>query len=294
MDFLYELNRWQWALIGLLAGLALGGSRVAWGPAYRDSAARTLTQQLFEQAVLGRPGEWGSRLTLTDLVAHPADQWGDQWVTGRFCEESDVRDSSGKFVRTRMRGDFKYRATIPYHPLLQGNAVPAAYPSVRDFLRAAGPNSQRPDKCAYAWQEHTWSALGLWTAGAVLLVGGIWPTVLGLVTGAGWGRQPREKPAIDLSRVAPTRSQPPTPPRVAEDQAQLIAVTEQMENELAQEPEPPAPPPSPASPPAPAPQLSGQAVEAPAQPTEADKEYGGEFYPTVAHAPGKKEEQSGS
>ncbi len=150
---------------------------------------------------------------------------------------------------------------------------------VADFLADA---KQRNAKLDYAYKG-SWEpakAYAYWTIGSLIVVGGIWPTVLNLLIGAGLGR-PAKEPEYDLSRFKGEPEKAAAPPAAA-DGASLQSMTDQLEADL----------------------LAGAAARGAAaeeaaeaervrvldtSPVEsaavagadADKEYGGEYYPVV-------------
>ena len=80
--------------------------------------------------------------------------------------------------------------------------------------------------------------VAIWGGGAVLLIGGVWPTLLSVMIGAGLGRPKSEKKDdYDLdrfSRSAPEEAAKPSARTVsADDQEKLRKLRETLERNLA-------------------------------------------------------------
>jgi hypothetical protein len=260
---LRNLRQWQWILIGAAIGLSIGAVRVVCGPGHLQSTARTLSQPIFERAITASPR--GS-FRLSDLVIHPPDATGAYWVTGNYRETG-----AGAVTQS----PFKFRAATPYHPQLAVD-IPdpesftvAAY---LDQIAARIPDAQL--RYSYAWHEQPLPAILAWFLGATLLIGGIWPLIVRLLSGP---RAAGTSPA----------SLPPAPYRRADDAIEQVEI---IAFDLRQDIDPAAAPISQTIP-------CAGGVTAPIRPLQADpldvssnqppkdeKDYRGEFYPTVAHA----------
>lgn len=156
--------------------------------------------------------------------------------------------------------------------------------SVAEFLAAMKRQNPRI-AFANAWWERPAVLYATWACVGVLVIGGIWPFVLNLLVGAGYGqRLPKEK-EYDLSRF---KSEPE--PRIVEkqasgeplDAAHLAELEEELRRSLAsqgsQGDRPPAEP-------EPLRELAGTPQVAPAPAAdEEQKDFRGEFYP-VARKP---------
>jgi hypothetical protein len=171
------------------------------------------------------------------------------------------------------------------------------YADVREFLdalRAKRPNLKMP-KYRYPWWEQPKFVVYTWTIGGLVVIGGIWPTVINLLVFRRFFRpktekKPKEKwwrrrkVAVAAAKVA---SGPVDYSAVKTQISQMeeglagflkpAKVDVETEAENAQVVK----------------KLSGEALETTA-PTKAEeeKEYGGQYYPTVAHAPVHKKPES--
>ncbi len=282
-----DFKRWHWVAIGLMAGLVLSGMRIFFGPAYRDSTARTLSQEQFESALL-RPA---LSMQVRNMVLHPPDKAGNCWVTGDFSEIKSYAgpggDNEGPRTPMQITGPFKYKAAANYKPRLWLQGMPRGQTALRAYLDAI--TARMPGKTVsyrYAWWEHNSAVLAIWTGGTVFLVGGLWPTLLNILIGASFAsRRVHKEHAYDLSRFG---KGPETPIASAVstsgEQADLAEMAAELEKELQAEPSPAASLSMPSPPPAPVRVLAGKELEAPVSLPEDEKHYAGEFYPTAAHA----------
>lgn len=187
-----RLHAWVCLAVGLGAGLVVGAARSAWGPAYRDSTARTLSQDLFERGITAPPQ---ANFRVSGLVVHPPEPDGVCWVTGTYTERRE------KGVR---EGPFKFRATRPYAPRL---AVSSDQPGgltvsrYLDELAARVPQAELGYR--YAWWERPDAALVLWAAA-------------GLVVGVACAFSRGRVRGVEVDPVAEIR--PSLPPQVAAKQ----------------------------------------------------------------------------
>jgi hypothetical protein len=156
--------------------------------------------------------------------------------------------------------------------------------TVVDYLASI---KERHPEVAYriAWWERPTILYTLWAGGSVLVIGGIWPTVLGLLLGAGFGRHSAAEQEYDLSRFKSepeSRAVHQATMHGALDVEQLDALEQELRRTLAQQAstsdQPAGERPIVA-------QLGATADDstAPAQADE-QKEYQGEFYPVVRKA----------
>jgi hypothetical protein len=196
-----------------------------------------------------------------------------------------------------IRAKPKYKYAITHFsadiPFKVGNIQPKSDTyTIRDYL--AETRTAFPDiDFKYAWWAAPRATYLLWTGGAVLLIGGVWPSLVGLIIGAGLGGPKREKKGegYDLSRFgkssAPSKSAAPMKPGVSEaDAQQLRDLQEKLEQNvsgMAMTGGPAAYEGAPATATT-VKQLSGSPDPIkPGAPTDSDepKEYKGEYYPVV-------------
>ncbi len=215
-------------------------------------------------------------------------------------------------------GPLLWQTTIPRDALIdapkqllslarQGRAVPVralrltdpTY-TVLDYLKEAAPGGQVPHY-RFAWWVQPRATMALWAVGAVLLLGGIWPSVLTLLTGAGFGR-PVPEADYDLDRFKgepkPVVAATPANTLTDEDQEELAALEERImaglsaDGELPDQNIPMTPTSAPSTPRmlTAAPEKPIDEQEQPVAPTRSENHpaYQGEFYPVVRGPAEKK------
>ena len=173
-------KRWQWAVIGLVAGAVLAGAKMLavsdqmyGGPGFLDQAhfESGLNQVNFE----GGP-------VITDIVIRP--RANVDLVTFRHYDPV-IRHSA----------TYSYAARRPY-VRLGALAPPNPNYRVADYL---GEAAKRNPKITFtnAWWEKPAAMTSIYALVGAVVVGGVWPYLLGLLLGAGLGRP---DPEYDLSR----------------------------------------------------------------------------------------------
>lgn len=303
-----NLNRWQWLLLGLCVGMAAGALRVLGSGDYDADITRTLSQPFFEAYVLRHttPYEYGMdpdpvpEVEVSDLVVHPpvgSDRI--DWVTGvvriKYGGQLDMTDPNSPHKLLLLTEPFRFSITVPYEAssvrtLAMGR--PRAGTTNRQYLDELNSHVRDADiEYRYAWWEIPRFQFTVWMVGCGVVIGGLWPFVVDALIGLTL-LPPRQrnvslrhvKSRKRLAHALGTGSKAMT----EADRAQLHAVEASLESSLGTA----APPGSAAradSAPASAPlrRLDAGPIEPaplPPQP-EQPREYAGEFYPTVAHAP---------
>jgi hypothetical protein len=279
-----ELKRWHWVLVGLIVGVSLG---YLYG-SIEPGSGRSISQARFETALNETPLQ-GSHPWIRDIVVHPHPERG-VIITGRHLEPGRGD--------TMLYQPFRFVPPMPYEPLSspRGNR-PADWEqsgrTVRDYLNhMAGTHDHVSYR--YAWTSQPLYRYLIWTAGAVLAIGIVWPSIISLLTGGGLGRRGATEPEYDLSRFqsdpAPPQRQPAS--MTQEEADHLASLEAELERKLAgrsddaiaADPAPEAAPEQPVR------RLDARPLEgAPVESPQQRKDYAGEFYPTVAHAPPKRQ-----
>jgi prepilin-type N-terminal cleavage/methylation domain-containing protein len=263
--FLYSLTRWHWALIGLLVGLALGWVRLADGDEAMVGGEGFVSQVTFERELRSPPLARDKPL-LAGITIYPANN--HDLVTMRRLG-SDGRYRQAAFAAPR-----------PYRPL--NSTVDASDDTIANYLTSMA--SGHPNLTyRVAWWAKPAVTLGLWSAGGMVVIGGIWPTLLGLLVGAGFGRK-RPEDDYDLSRFngGPEQKAAAKKGLSPEDEARILALEQEMLRGLREQTDG-APAPAPPTSPKPVRNLGQPAEPIPMpQRPEDEKDFFGEFYP-VAH-----------
>lgn len=289
-----DLKRWHWALIGCVVGLVLGFGQV-YGGNEPATDLPSVGQQEFEAGLRATPRD--GLPVLDNITVYPGSAGEPDLVTMDLRTDwglyARIRDAESGAARANARQvkyvRHRFYARRPFKPLIP---VPGAAPvaggatyTVRDYLNdLLKTEAGAAAKYRNAWWRQPAMLVSLWTAGGTLLIGGVWPTVLNLLTGAGFGRRAPDNSDYDLSRFKsePGAAESETPAADAGAGAVEDHVRK-LEEELARGLAPgvgAAGRDQPAQPP-PVKPLVAAPLEAPASVGEGDKEYQGEFYPVV-------------
>jgi len=286
-----DLKRWHWALIGCVVGLVLGFGQV-YGGNEPATDLPSMGQQEFEEGLRATPRD--GLPVLDNVTVYPGSAGEPDLVTMDLRADwglyARIRDAQSGTARANTRQvkyvQHRFYARKPFKPLIPvpgAAAVPGATYTVRDYLKdLSKTEAGAAAKYRYAWWREPAKRVALWTAGSTLLIGGVWPTVLNLLTGAGFGRRAPRDPNYDLDRFKSEsdagKSDAPTADAGAVDDH-----VRKLEEELAKglaagvgaagrdqpaQPQPVKP-------------LVAAPLEAPAAAGDEDKEYQGEFYPVV-------------
>lgn len=270
-----DIKYWHWIVIGCVVGALLG---YAWStsPPGRDQAMRRpmTTAEFAHQLAETRASH---QATLKDVVVYPPED-GRQLVKGQVA-------------RGNRWLPFVHYVELPFRPDASGAPI-----DLRDYLQKIAPNGT-PILAPRAWSDSAWAGPIGGAIVGMILIGGIWPIILNLLVGAGFGRNRPVEEFYDLERFnSEPAPPPPTPEDSAEDAKRLREVQDAMQAKLMQSPPistaEPAEPEEPEPAASPVRQLNGGPLEEsrPADDQE-PKEYHGVYYP-VAH-PRRSEGQEG-
>ncbi len=274
-----EFKSWHWIVIGIIVGIALASVRLSFPVDERDGAAQHISVARFVEKLHAAPLD--GRPALRRIVVHPPRQ--------RDTEDGPrrVHYVMGELLGANGTGGyapFALYAETPFRPSRSATAPHANY-SVLHFLADANRAGLSIDY-RYGWWETPRMIIALWGGGSVLLIGGIWPIVLNVLIGAGFGAKQAEEAEDDLSRFgagkAEAKRSAPAPQTsgwdlTEEEIAQLGAIpaaAPEQPSRLAVK------------------RLASDAVTEPPPPTpDGPHEYRGEFYPVEkpTKAPGDRE-----
>ena len=265
---LQDLKRWHWMLIGLLAGTMWASTQLFYGflPDGRTIAGtfeRVLTAtekspayiDFFETGVVYLSeiqihppimDESPSEKTPTEKN-QPAPQI--QWVTGNMWNRRFAKNPQW------MSHAFRYKASIPFAVTNQKfDFVTTDFTPNRQLKKVAGysnpPTKSYPTlqayfdelnrkygsgaiKYRYIWWESRTAVMTVYPLGGLLLIGGVWPTIISLMVGAGLGGKPKPE-TFDLSRYQPgkTTEKPKAHQVTDQDRKRLDAINEELEKNL--------------------------------------------------------------
>lgn len=273
------LRRWHWILIALVVGLIGGSVRQATVDFEDrlDAYGKLMTsQRRFEEALVGQVQ--GVR-QLKDITVYPyrirsanGSRRLVHIVAARYWNGEAVMDHGQLTARFL---PCCYLATVPYKPLDGGTPG-----TILDYLEQLHKSSGVQYR--YAWWWWMLTPMALWVSGSLLVIGGIWPTVVNLLA-FGTLRRPREERGVSLRNV----KAPPAPQRAVAAPAasyvdeldrelqETLAVGSGSAGETEQAPAPKV--------------LASGPLEPLAAPAAADdREFGADkddFYPTERHRP---------
>jgi hypothetical protein len=287
---LAALARWHWMAIALVVGTLVGLVADAtdsqfYGVDVQGYGMLLGDQERFESALIQDYD--GVRLFSNPIVySHWERQRGGQWkrtyiVCGQYWDGRE-RMKDGKVVAEWLPRCIITQA--PYKPRLgigeANSTILHEYPSVVEFLDAL--HGAYKVNYQYAWW--TVHPVMMSMVGCLLVIGGIWPTLINLLAYGSLTRPPQVK-AISLWNIrgssSASRKSPYAARSPADEELDASAVSDQ------------GPPPIPEanSDAAPVRTLSSAPlVIAPNHPGES-RSYGADdedFYPTERHAPGSK------
>ena len=250
-------KRWQWMIFGLIAGVCVGAIHLMWEGDEALGGTGFITQRVFEQA-LAAPQVDGHAYVV-DIRIRPSHTVDGIDVVSLHAFDQDAATYK------------EYLLAAP-RPFVTQEGVHREYGSVSDYLKqlAATHPAIVPQ---YAWWEGTPVVLGSFAILGVVVIGGIWPILIGVPRAT-----PRES-LLTTNQPADERQsiqQPPSDdqlPDLDEELAQVIEhATPQSDGAVAVQPA--------------VRELSGTLLT----PIEIEsdtlaKEYAGEFYPVEKHAP---------
>ena len=259
-----SLKRWHWVAIGLIVGLALAAAKLLGRADEAVGGDGFIDQAQFERG-LRMPPVMG-KAQVSSIVVHP--RGAVDIVTLRLLDMESLQYRQVKFAAPRS-----------YQPL--GTSVAGGSGrEVIDYLAELSAGN-RSITARYAWwDKREWIVTLYMFAGAVT-VGGIWPTLLRLLVGAGLGRK---EPDYDLDRFhrgpEPAKQQglsESDEQRLRELEAEMMAGLRSADTPQSKDA---------TAPPAPIAALSQEQL-APTPVAQADgpREYSGEYYPVEKHAP---------
>lgn len=228
-----DFKRWHWVLISLVVGGLLAYMHTIVGPD-EQGGGRGITAGDFvynaSRPKTGNGFEWVKNLTVypPQNVVDPTN-----------AKAKQVNYVSGLLLTMLPNGKGQYKPVhlIAEVPFKAGNgAVPKSDSySVLDFLNET--KERAPDlHFKFAWWAQPKAQYALWMSGALLLIGGVWPTLINLMIGAGFARPKTPKEDYDLDRFssAPEKAAAAAKPGMSNaDNERLRNMQGQLEADLA-------------------------------------------------------------
>src|SRR5262245_8291427 len=175
-----RFKRWQWVLIGALVGIALA---YMWtNLATSIEGLKSSDPVAFERDVTLKDDSSGLPF-VTSIVIHPAEDSFDGPVNVVTYKRL-ARDRSGRvgWLSKRMV------AKIPYTPVIPGRVEPTEGMTIQGYLEALA-RSDNTVRYHYGWWLEPKKAAIIGSLLGMLVIGGVWPSLLNVMVGAGLGRR---------------------------------------------------------------------------------------------------------
>lgn len=190
-----DLKRWHWIVIGALAGLLLAYVYSGMEP---TDPGRSVAAADFRRAAVNlsrNPATDGYPL-VRKVVVYPPEMGAYGKLVHRVHFELLHYDQADP-TKWQYRPSHM-KAEVPFD-----RSNPNANNTVLDFLAEAKKQNPKLDYRP-AWEREPRNMYLLFSLGGVILIGGIWPTIINLLVGRGFGKRSEPKPEMDLSRYRRT------------------------------------------------------------------------------------------
>jgi hypothetical protein len=189
-----SLQRWNWLLIAVVVGLALGYANRLTPDDFPSYGAALNSQRQFEAALVEQIGDVPRFKDLTVQRCHVAGLGAMDFVSGLYCTGvPEQRDNAYHWKPTF------FVAPVPYRRLSDGGQQ-----TVRDLL------ADQNVRYTNAWWRSR--PMATWLTASILFIGLIWPTLVTRMYFGRWTR-PAEAKGMSLWRVKPSRAVAPPAPQ---------------------------------------------------------------------------------
>lgn len=175
-----DFKRWHWIVVGMVVGVALA---YAWVSMDIDiEGIRGADQREFERDVVLKDESSGQPL-ITGIVIRPAEDSFDGRVNVVTYKRL-AKDRQGRYGWATRR----LVAHVPYKPAIPGRVKFDRDWTIDTYLGELSVQGN-PISFQYGWWLQPRNAVILGAVAGALIVGGVWPTLLNLMIGAGFGRK---------------------------------------------------------------------------------------------------------
>jgi hypothetical protein len=182
---LSDLSRIHWIIIGLLGGLLMA---YMWtGSTDIEGIRSAQSQAEFERDLLLHDDKSGLPF-IGNIVVHPAEDS----PTGKVNVVTYKKLARDKQGRMGLWLDRRLMAKVPYKPAIAGRVPEDPNMTITDYLRELNKQEDGKVSFHYGWWYEPPKAMALGSIGGLLVIGGVWPTALGLISGAGLNPKPRQ------------------------------------------------------------------------------------------------------
>src|SRR4051794_23227419 len=236
-----DFKRWHWCVVGLLLGTVVAAARVWMGPAeaystHNDSGGpQRLEDQLLKRHHSDRrvvaavrnfrihpPTEIpvpGGKVENTEFISYE--------VLVRKARDSKVCDILPQQVILQQRT--KHKSVLGDISKMTAHEYLSKLKAHLDKINKDHPGAVLSFDYRYNWLETPRAAFTIFPTAGLLVIGLIWPSILGLLVHAGFGR-PADEDGVDLSkyknRREPEKKRPTVTHADAEELARLEAELE--------------------------------------------------------------------
>jgi hypothetical protein len=239
-----RVRRWQWILLGLVLGLVVGFVKLWGGSVEPDHSQGTQLHVFEDQLIRAVDPSRKTPVQVGQIILHPKSEVivpgsrqpeMHEVITYWVWFPAKVNDKKEVVARPEARSVALYED--PSQKSVLGDISKF---SGREYLDKLKNHIQKLDKSKfkfaqnfeyrYAWLETPRGAYTAYGVGGIVMVGLIWPTIVHLLVGAGYGR-PVEEDDEYLSRFKGTSAPQAKPMKVGMTEADL-AELERMEARL--------------------------------------------------------------
>jgi hypothetical protein len=208
-----DFKRWQWTVVGLLLGAGAGMAWKGVEPSYERVSPADFRRIVGDTLPDGTP-------EVQDIVIHPAVRGGAgkpvQWVTFTWNRRLKQTDRIvGVKVQTEAETPFVRTDS-------QGRDVVAYLTQVKE--REPGVEFQ------VAWWRDSNTPIWIGLSAGAILVGGVWPTLVRILVGAGLGSAAKSSVRLPPARREATPTATPGP--TAEDLRAVSEYADRLEQTL--------------------------------------------------------------
>jgi hypothetical protein len=180
-----DLKRWHWVVVGALVGVALSYAWVSMG--METDTIRSVDEGVFENELLMQDSQSNQPL-ISGIVIRPVEK-----AFKGTSQEHDVNVVTYKRLAKDKQGrigwlDRRLVAKVPYKPANPGRILDSSNLTIQTYLQQIARQNNQV-RYNYGWWLEPKKAMVLGCIGGMVLIGGVWPTLLNVMLGAGFGRQ---------------------------------------------------------------------------------------------------------
>ena len=251
--YVERLKRWQWMIVGVILGCVVATVKL-WGGMAEPPKLETVAPHIFETQLI-EPEKDPSRkrpMEIQQVILHPHEE-----VIVPGAKERQFREVVTYWVQypaTRKDKDKDWEITCHAHPRAFILTQDAGQKSVlgdiskmtgREYLDKLKNHIRKLDKAKYpyaknfeyryAWLETPRGAYTTFGVAGLAIVGLVWPTIINLLVGAGYGRPVTDDEDDKYLARFKGKSAPHKPIKVGmteADLAELAAMEARLEAQL--------------------------------------------------------------